>query len=112
MTTAWSWYVIGLVLFTVGLAGLGFALDQMMTHTDPNAAMKALAGLGSRWELWHFRTGFNLLRYAGDDPLLRSGVDAHAPFLPVRPPVSRPRGRGTRAGRTCSGSRPWAPPGR
>jgi hypothetical protein len=39
--------LIGLVLFTVGLAGLGFALDQMMTHTDPNAAMKALAGLGT-----------------------------------------------------------------
>lgn len=24
----------------------------------------ALAGLGSRWDWWHFRTGFNILRYA------------------------------------------------
>ena len=39
--------LIGLVLFAVGLAGLGFALDQMMTHADPNAGMKALAGLGT-----------------------------------------------------------------
>ena len=39
--------LIGLVLFAVGLAGLGFALDQMMTHADPNASMKALAGLGT-----------------------------------------------------------------
>ena len=39
--------LIGLVLFAVGLAGLGFALDQMMTQADPNAAMKALAGLGT-----------------------------------------------------------------
>jgi hypothetical protein len=38
---------IGLILFAVGLAGLGFALDQMMTHADPNAGMKALAGLGT-----------------------------------------------------------------
>ncbi len=39
--------LVGLVLFAVGLAGLGFALDQMMTHADPNAGMKALAGLGT-----------------------------------------------------------------
>ena len=39
--------LIGLILFAVGLAGLGFALDQMMTHADPNAGMKALAGLGT-----------------------------------------------------------------
>ena len=38
---------IGLILFAVGLAGLGFALDQMMTHADPNAGIKALAGLGT-----------------------------------------------------------------
>jgi hypothetical protein len=31
----------------VGLAGLGFALHQMMTHTDPDAGLKALAGLGT-----------------------------------------------------------------
>lgn len=39
--------LIGLILFTIGLGGLGFALDQMMTQADPNAAMKALAGLGT-----------------------------------------------------------------
>ena len=39
--------LVGLILFAIGLAGLGFALDQMMTHADPNAAMKALAGLGT-----------------------------------------------------------------
>jgi hypothetical protein len=39
--------LIGLILFAVGLAGLGFALDQMMTHADPNAGIKALAGLGT-----------------------------------------------------------------
>lgn len=39
--------LVGIVLFAVGLAGLGFALDQMMTQADPNAAMKSLAGLGT-----------------------------------------------------------------
>ncbi len=39
--------LVGLVLFAIGLAGLGVALDQMMTQTDPNAAMKTLAGLGT-----------------------------------------------------------------
>ncbi len=39
--------LVGIVLFAVGLAGLGFALNEMMTHADPNAAMKALAGLGT-----------------------------------------------------------------
>jgi len=38
--------LIGIVLMAVGLAGLGVALDQMMSQTDPNASMKALAGLG------------------------------------------------------------------
>jgi uncharacterized protein (DUF1499 family) len=28
------------------------------------AALGALAGFGSQWGLWHFRTGFTLLRYA------------------------------------------------
>ena len=39
--------LVGIVIFAVGLAGLGFALNEMMTHADPNAAMKALAGLGT-----------------------------------------------------------------
>lgn len=39
--------LVGLVVFTVGLAGLGVALGQMMTQTDPHAALKAVAGLGT-----------------------------------------------------------------
>jgi hypothetical protein len=39
--------LVGLVVFTVGLAGLAFAFDQMMTHADPDAGMKAAAGLGT-----------------------------------------------------------------
>ena len=39
--------LVGVILFAIGLAGLGFALHQMMTQTDPHAAMKALAGLGT-----------------------------------------------------------------
>jgi len=39
--------LIGLVVFAVGLAGLGFALNEMMTHADPNTAVRALAGLGT-----------------------------------------------------------------
>ena len=39
--------LVGIVLFAIGLAGLGVALNEMMTHADPNAAMKALAGLGT-----------------------------------------------------------------
>jgi hypothetical protein len=39
--------IVGLVVFVVGLSGLGFAFDQMMTHADPDAAMKAAAGLGT-----------------------------------------------------------------
>ena len=39
--------LVGVILFAIGLAGLGFALHQMMTQADPHAAMKALAGLGT-----------------------------------------------------------------
>lgn len=39
--------LVGLVLFAAGLAGLGFALEQMMTHSDPNAGLHALAGIGT-----------------------------------------------------------------
>jgi uncharacterized membrane protein YqhA len=39
--------LVGLVLFAIGLAGLGVALNEMMTHADPNSAAKALAGLGT-----------------------------------------------------------------
>lgn len=39
--------LVGLVLFAIGLAGLGFALAQMMTQTDPDMALKAVAGLAA-----------------------------------------------------------------
>lgn len=38
--------IVGIVMFAIGLAGLGVALDQMMTHADPDSALKAVAGLG------------------------------------------------------------------
>jgi hypothetical protein len=39
--------LVGLVLFAIGLAGLGVALNEMMTHADPNSSVRALAGLGT-----------------------------------------------------------------
>jgi hypothetical protein len=39
--------LVGILVFVVGLSGLGFALHQMMTQTDPDAALKAVAGLGT-----------------------------------------------------------------
>jgi hypothetical protein len=38
---------LGTIIIAVGLGGLGEALFQMMTHADPNASMKAAAGLGT-----------------------------------------------------------------
>lgn len=38
--------LIGIILLAVGLAGLGEALWQMMSHSDPQASMKAAGGLG------------------------------------------------------------------
>jgi hypothetical protein len=38
---------VGLVVFTIGLAGLAYALLQMTTHADPNASLHAAAGLGT-----------------------------------------------------------------
>jgi formate-dependent nitrite reductase membrane component NrfD len=38
-------FLVGLILFAVALAGLGFALHLLMTHADPQASMKAAAGL-------------------------------------------------------------------
>jgi hypothetical protein len=34
-------------VIAVGLAGLGYALDLMMTHADPNSALRQVAGLGT-----------------------------------------------------------------
>ncbi|MEI9899508.1 MAG: hypothetical protein WDN31_04490 [Hyphomicrobium sp.] len=42
-----SGVIVGSVIVAVGLAGLAFAFDQMMTHADPNASVKAAAGLGA-----------------------------------------------------------------
>ena len=39
--------LVGLLVMTVGLAGLGYALSLMMTHADPDAALKAVAGLAT-----------------------------------------------------------------
>lgn len=38
--------LVGVILVAVGLAGLGGALWQMMTHADPHSSMKAAGGLG------------------------------------------------------------------
>jgi hypothetical protein len=38
--------VVGVILLAIGLAGLGEALAQMMTHSDPNSSLKAAGGLG------------------------------------------------------------------
>lgn len=40
-------FLVGIVLFAVALSGLGFALFLMMTHADPDAGIKAAAGLGA-----------------------------------------------------------------
>ncbi len=39
--------VVGIVVMAIGLAGLAYALDLMMTHADPNGALKQAAGLGA-----------------------------------------------------------------
>ena len=39
--------LIGAIIVAVGLAGLGEALFQMMTHAAPDSSIKAAAGLGT-----------------------------------------------------------------
>ena len=39
--------LVGLIVLAIGLAGLGYALDLMMTHADPNSALRQVAGLGT-----------------------------------------------------------------
>ena len=39
--------LVGLVVFAIGFLGLAIGTDQLMTHADPNAAIKAVAGLGT-----------------------------------------------------------------
>jgi hypothetical protein len=44
--------LVGLVIVALGLAGLGVALAQMMTHADPHGPMITLGGLavfGAAW---------------------------------------------------------------
>jgi hypothetical protein len=38
--------LVGILIVALGLAGLGAALAQMMTHADPNGALISLGGLG------------------------------------------------------------------
>jgi NADH:ubiquinone oxidoreductase subunit 5 (subunit L)/multisubunit Na+/H+ antiporter MnhA subunit len=38
--------VIGLIVTAIGLAGLGIALAQMMTHANPQGALFSVGGLG------------------------------------------------------------------
>jgi hypothetical protein len=38
--------VIGVVVAAIGLTGLGVALAQMTTHTDPSGALLSVGGLG------------------------------------------------------------------
>jgi hypothetical protein len=35
-----------LIVVAIGLTGLGVALAQMMTHSDPNSVLLSLGGLG------------------------------------------------------------------
>ena len=37
--------IVGIIVLAVGLAGLGFAFDLMMSHADPDTGTKAAAGL-------------------------------------------------------------------
>jgi hypothetical protein len=39
--------LIGIVVLAIGLVGLGYALNLMMTHADPNSALRQVAGLGT-----------------------------------------------------------------
>jgi hypothetical protein len=39
--------LVGIIVIAIGLAGLGYALDLMMTHADPNSALRQVAGLGT-----------------------------------------------------------------
>jgi hypothetical protein len=38
--------IIGLAVAAIGLAGLGVALAQMMTHASANGALLSVGGLG------------------------------------------------------------------
>ncbi len=42
-----SGVLVGLALFAVGFLGLGVAIDQMMTHANPNGGIISVAGLGA-----------------------------------------------------------------
>ncbi len=37
---------IGVVVIALGLAGLGVALAEMMTHANPNGTLISIGGLG------------------------------------------------------------------
>jgi hypothetical protein len=39
--------LVGIVFLALGLGGLSFALWEMMTHADPDAGLRAIAGLAT-----------------------------------------------------------------
>lgn len=39
-------FLVGIVLLALSLSGLAYALHLFMTHADPDAGLKAAAGLG------------------------------------------------------------------
>ena len=39
--------LVGIAVLAIGLAGLAFALHLMMTHADPDGALKQVAALGT-----------------------------------------------------------------
>jgi len=42
-----SGLLVSLAVVVIGLAGLGVAMAQMMTHADPNSLLYTAAGLGT-----------------------------------------------------------------
>jgi hypothetical protein len=39
--------LVGIAFLALGLGGLSLALFEMMSHADPNAGLKAIAGLAT-----------------------------------------------------------------
>ena len=66
--------------FYLSVAGFVLAILTVL------AAMAA--GLGSRWEWWHFRTGFTILRWAANGGLVAAAL-AIAGFIIPRPRLQR-----------------------
>jgi hypothetical protein len=39
--------VVGLIIVAIGLVGIGFGLEPMMTHANPNAMLISVGGLAT-----------------------------------------------------------------